>query len=75
MPFIWIKRADAVVNRCRLKAEETSEIMITVLTRFSDRFLWLPSSVTEAIPSFKSPPPKCFPFATLTLTFYTAHIF
>lgn len=52
--FIWRKNADAVVNECRRKAGEKSEIMITVLTWFTDRFLWSPSSVTEVIPSFGS---------------------
>lgn len=68
------KSADAAVNECRRKAGERREIMITVLTWFSDRFLWSPSSVTEAIPSFDSFPPKSFPIAALTLAFYRPRI-
>lgn len=56
LDFIWRKNADAVVNECRRKAGEKSKIMITVLTWFTDRFLWSPGSVTEVIPSFGSFP-------------------
>lgn len=51
--FIWTKSADVVVNEYGRKAGGKSEIMITVLTRFTDRFLWSPISV---IPSFASFP-------------------
>lgn len=70
---IWRKNADAVVNECRRKAGEKSEIMITVLTWFTDRFLWSRSSVTEAIPSFGSFP-QMFSYPCLTFVFYRARI-
>ena len=72
--FIWSKNADVVVNERRRKAGEKSEIMITVLTWFTDRFLWSPGSVTEAIPSFRLLSPNVFLSALLHLHFTGARI-
>lgn len=51
------------------KLPKRSEIMITVLTWFTDRFLWSPGSVTEAIPSFGSFPQNVFLSLLLHLQF------
>lgn len=69
LDFIWRKNADAVVNECRRKAGVKSEIMIAVLTWFTDRFLWSPGSVTEVIPSFGSFWPNVFLSPVLHLHF------
>lgn len=71
--FIWSKNADAVVKEYRRKSGRKSEIMITVLTWFTERFLWSCCSVTGAISSFDSFYLNVFLFASLTLAFYRAH--
>lgn len=67
--FIWSKNADAVVKEYRRKSGGKSEIMITVLTWFTERFLWSRSSVTGAISSFDSFYPNVFLFPVLHLPF------
>lgn len=67
--FIWSKNADAVVKEYRRKSGGKSEIMITVLTWFMERFLWSHSSVTEAISSFDSFYPNVFLLPVLHLPF------
>lgn len=67
--FIWSKNADAVVKEYRRKSGGKSEIMITVLTWFTERFLWSRSSVTGAISSFDFFYPNVFLLPVLHLPF------
>lgn len=67
--FIWSKNADVVVKEYRRKSGGKSEIMITVLTWFTGRFLWSRSSITGAISSFDSFYPNVFLLPVLHLPF------